>query len=196
MFADYINRRNLSDEEFIQLGVIYQHRTQIYSEYIYISAKHRITNELLTNRHTRPDNPPNTKQKRHIYTPLHIHMHITTTMNSEYCPFCNIASTYPPQSPLTFHPGTTTTHDDRVLPPLAAETSEGTNSFPSQSQSHAYVILSTKSILAFLDIMPLTRGHVLVVPREHCPTLGDVGVRVGREVCLFAPIPFSPNNRF
>lgn len=37
--------------------------------------------------------------------------------------------------------------------------------------------------MAFLDIMPLTRGHVLVVPREHCPTLGDVGVRVGREVC-------------
>lgn len=101
--------------------------------------------------------------------------------SSEYCPFCNIASTYPPQSPLTFYPDTTTTQDDRVPPPLGAETSGGANSSP--SQTHAYLILSTESIMAFLDIMPLTRGHVLVVPREHCPTLGDVGVRVGREVC-------------
>lgn len=38
--------------------------------------------------------------------------------------------------------------------------------------------------MAFLDIMPLTRGHVLVVTREHYETLGGVGVDVGREVSI------------
>jgi diadenosine tetraphosphate (Ap4A) HIT family hydrolase len=37
--------------------------------------------------------------------------------------------------------------------------------------------------MAFLDIMPLTRGHVLVAPRQHYQTLGDMGVLVGQEVC-------------
>ena len=97
--------------------------------------------------------------------------------SSTYCPFCNIASTYPPISPLSFYPGTTT-NDDR-LPPVGETL--GTD----PSQAHAYLILSTDTVLAFLDIMPLTRGHVLVVPREHCETLGNVGVRVGGEVSLF-----------
>lgn len=38
--------------------------------------------------------------------------------------------------------------------------------------------------MAFLDIMPLTRGHVLVVTREHYETLGGVVVDIGREVSV------------
>lgn len=38
--------------------------------------------------------------------------------------------------------------------------------------------------MAFLDIMPLTRGHVLVITREHHETLGGVGVDIGREVSI------------
>ncbi|MFB4196174.1 HIT family protein [Streptomyces carpaticus] len=30
------------------------------------------------------------------------------------------------------------------------------------------------SVVAFLDVRPLFEGHVLVVPREHLPTLTDV----------------------
>jgi diadenosine tetraphosphate (Ap4A) HIT family hydrolase len=37
--------------------------------------------------------------------------------------------------------------------------------------------------MAFLDIMPLTRGHVLVAPRHHYQMLGDLGVLAGQEVC-------------
>lgn len=32
--------------------------------------------------------------------------------------------------------------------------------------------------------MPLTRGHVLVVPRQHLENLGQVGVEAAREVCI------------
>jgi diadenosine tetraphosphate (Ap4A) HIT family hydrolase len=45
------------------------------------------------------------------------------------------------------------------------------------------MILSTDHVLAFLDIMPLTRGHVLVAPRRHYEMLGDMGVEAGQEVC-------------
>lgn len=40
--------------------------------------------------------------------------------------------------------------------------------------------------MAFLDIMPLTRGHVLVAPRKHYGMLGDLGVTAGQEVCIFS----------
>ena len=38
--------------------------------------------------------------------------------------------------------------------------------------------------MAFLDIMPLTAGHVLVAPRRHYEMLGDMGVQAGQEVCI------------
>lgn len=77
------------------------------------------------------------------------------------CPFCAIASSHPP------YPPSTTTHnyseqDDNV--------------------SKTHVILSTKNVLAFLDIMPLTKGHVLVIPRQHYRNLGAVDVKQGKEV--------------
>lgn len=40
-------------------------------------------------------------------------------------------------------------------------------------------VLEDDRILAFLDIRPVTKGHLLVVPKEHLPDLADVGVEVG-----------------
>lgn len=68
------------------------------------------------------------------------------------CPFCTITSIYQPISP-----SNTTDTDwdpDRLAPPT-------------------YVFLSTEHIVAFLDIAPLTRGHVLVTPRRHRTKVGD-----------------------
>lgn len=39
---------------------------------------------------------------------------------------------------------------------------------------HAQAVLADDVVLAFLDHRPLFRGHVLVVPREHHETLGDL----------------------
>ncbi|ODM22684.1 hypothetical protein SI65_00273 [Aspergillus cristatus] len=123
-------------------------------------------------------------------------------MTSARCPFCNIAARYPPilPSPFNSNPNNATiTTPDSVLSRLRAKTEEtrpesgpgsGSGSEPEleAESSHAYLILSTKSVLAFLDIMPLTRGHVLVVPREHYGTVGDVGVTAGRELGQWIPI--------
>lgn len=119
-------------------------------------------------------------------------------MTSIRCPFCSIAAKYPPISPSSFGSNSenaTITTPDSLASRLRAETAEtrpesgpgpGSRSEPEleSESSHAYLILSTKSVLAFLDIMPLTRGHVLVTTREHCGTVGGVGVTTGREVCI------------
>jgi len=38
----------------------------------------------------------------------------------------------------------------------------------------AYVVFESASVLAFLDHRPLLPGHVLVIPKTHYETLGDL----------------------
>lgn len=40
----------------------------------------------------------------------------------------------------------------------------------------AYVVLDEPDVLAFLDIRPVFKGHVLVIPREHIVTLPELPV--------------------
>lgn len=46
------------------------------------------------------------------------------------------------------------------------------------------------AVLAFMDIMPLNRGHLLVIPKEHFETVFDITPelygRLYAEVCRFA----------
>ncbi|RAH45229.1 uncharacterized protein BO95DRAFT_443417 [Aspergillus brunneoviolaceus CBS 621.78] len=111
--------------------------------------------------------------------------------SSSPCPFCTIAHTYPPLPPTTFlrqH------HQDpnpkNVSNPATLSTPPHSDldTTTSTSTSTAHLILSTPSLLAFLDIMPLTRGHLLLVTREHYEKLGDVGVGVSREIGQWLPI--------
>ncbi|RAL17236.1 HIT-like protein [Aspergillus homomorphus CBS 101889] len=108
---------------------------------------------------------------------------MTSHEPSPQCPFCNIANTYPPLTPTTFlrqqdpknvsnNPATSTSTSTTMIttPPI------------SPTATTAHLILSTTSLLAFLDIMPLTRGHILLATREHYEKLGDVKVGVSREV--------------
>ncbi|KAI1930514.1 hypothetical protein LOZ66_002621 [Ophidiomyces ophidiicola] len=83
------------------------------------------------------------------------------------CPFCAVASANPPYTPSSPVNGL-----------------YGVN----ESQSEAHIILSTRHVLAFLDIMPLTQGHVLVIPRKHFKNLGAVNVKVGKELGKWLPI--------
>ncbi|KAI5867354.1 HIT-like protein [Durotheca rogersii] len=48
---------------------------------------------------------------------------------------------------------------------------------PSRVAPAAYVVLSTASLVAFLDIQPLARGHLLLCPRAHRPRLTDATPR-------------------
>jgi histidine triad (HIT) family protein len=43
----------------------------------------------------------------------------------------------------------------------------------------ASVVHSDETVIAFLDIRPLTTGHLLVIPREHAPYLADLDPGLG-----------------
>ncbi|GMF73773.1 unnamed protein product [Aspergillus oryzae] len=98
-------------------------------------------------------------------------------------------------SPTAFTPENNCPNSQNTKKPYTAPISLPDSSDPSQPTAH--LILSTKHVLAFLDIMPLTRGHVLVIPRAHYEKLGDVDIKVSREVRI-DPISFTsilPNPR-
>ena len=46
----------------------------------------------------------------------------------------------------------------------------------------AHVVHESENVIAFLDIRPIRRGHVLVVPRVHFPFFDDVRPEVANEM--------------
>ncbi len=48
------------------------------------------------------------------------------------------------------------------------------------------LVHSDDLVLAFMDLYPVTPGHVLVVPREHLVGLGEVGDELGGRLCSVA----------
>ncbi len=67
------------------------------------------------------------------------------------CPFCAIAAAHAPYPPAN--------------PPATIS--------PELTSPASFIVLSTPTIVAFLDIMPLSRGHLLVSPRPHRQKLTD-----------------------
>lgn len=102
--------------------------------------------------------------------PLAIDEESQTKHESDHsCPFCTIVSHYPPTAVsdtdnLTWEP-------ERLSPPT-------------------FVLFSTAHVVAFLDIAPLTRGHVLLCPRNHRTRIGDLtaeeAASIGRVLPLVA----------
>ncbi|KAK7757167.1 hypothetical protein SLS62_000716 [Diatrype stigma] len=96
-------------------------------------------------------------------TPLE-HFDPALPSDEDPCPFCNISAFYAP-FPTANPPGPDS-------PRLA----------PSKLSPHAFVVLSTPTLVAFLDIMPLARGHILLCPRAHRPRLTDVTRREAQDL--------------
>jgi diadenosine tetraphosphate (Ap4A) HIT family hydrolase len=84
------------------------------------------------------------------------------------CPFCVIASTYRPVSPLSA-PGSSLLESTKLDPP-------------------SFVLFSNEHVIAFLDIMPLTRGHVLIAPRKHRVKIGDLSASESAEIGRVLPL--------
>jgi diadenosine tetraphosphate (Ap4A) HIT family hydrolase len=77
------------------------------------------------------------------------------------CPFCAIGTRYPASaSPDPNH--------ELLSPP-------------------AFVVLSTPLCLAFLDIMPLAPGHLLITTRRHREKISEVEEDESRELGLWLP---------
>jgi diadenosine tetraphosphate (Ap4A) HIT family hydrolase len=76
------------------------------------------------------------------------------------CPFCVISAAHAPYDPL--HPPQT------ISPTLTTPAS--------------FIALSTPHLIAFLDILPLSRGHLLLCPRAHRPKLTDASALEARSL--------------
>ena len=57
-------------------------------------------------------------------------------------------------------------------------------------EAPASAVWADDAVVAFLDINPLTPGHVLVVPREHAASLAELDHALGGR--LFAVIGATP----
>ncbi|KAK4553193.1 hypothetical protein LTR86_009723 [Recurvomyces mirabilis] len=86
-----------------------------------------------------------------------------STLEDHYpidCPFCKIAEAYP--SPTSSSPSTSSTS------PIPS------NPDPEKVDPQCHLLLSTPHVLAFLDILPIAPGHILLVTRRHYRTLADL----------------------
>lgn len=59
---------------------------------------------------------------------------------------------------------------------------------PEKLEPPSYVLYSSEHVVAFLDIMPLTRGHVLIAPRKHRVKVGDLSSDEGAEIGRVLPV--------
>ncbi|KAK0387030.1 hypothetical protein NLU13_5344 [Sarocladium strictum] len=82
------------------------------------------------------------------------------------CPFCAISSAHVPYDPLN--------------PPKTIS--------PTTTTPSSFVALSTPTLIAFLDILPLSRGHLLLCPRAHRPKLTDASAHEARSLGYYARI--------
>lgn len=46
----------------------------------------------------------------------------------------------------------------------------------------SFVVLRSRDVVAFLDILPMTRGHLLVTTRGHKVKVADMGAVESREI--------------
>lgn len=73
------------------------------------------------------------------------------------CPFCSIAEAYPADAS---SPVPTAPDPEKIAP-------------------QAHLILSTEHVLAFLDILPISPGHILLTTRDHYRKLSDIPIAPG-----------------
>ncbi|KJZ72226.1 hypothetical protein HIM_08368 [Hirsutella minnesotensis 3608] len=84
------------------------------------------------------------------------------------CPFCDIAAFHEP-------------FDPRDPPPPCRLS-------PTRTTPSSFVALSTPDLVAFLDIMPLSRGHLLLCTRAHRPKLTDTTAAEARELGVYVRV--------
>jgi len=85
-----------------------------------------------------------------------------TDSTEENCLFCDIVKAYP--HPYTPHP-----------PP------QGTDPL-------AHVVYSTATTIAFLDRLPLTKAHTLLIPRSHHESISSTPASIAAELGRALPV--------
>ncbi|EPS40756.1 hypothetical protein H072_5371 [Dactylellina haptotyla CBS 200.50] len=108
------------------------------------------------------------KRSRKSRAPSHVPSRHPHTDDSE-CPFCDISRTNPPRATIT---------------PYSAPST----ATPTHKRDTTHMVLSTPQVVAFLDIMPLSPGHVLLTPRHHAEKIMDLTPEEGASLGAWLPI--------
>ncbi|KAI4945932.1 hypothetical protein J4E91_007373 [Alternaria rosae] len=107
------------------------------------------------------------------------------------CPFCTIAAAFPfPSSPSTSSspdspPPTpslwksSSTQEKELLKESIPKEEE---SDPEKTNPSSFVVLRSKDVVAFLDILPMTGGHLLVTTRQHKVKVADMEAVESKEI--------------
>ena len=93
------------------------------------------------------------------------------------CPFCAIATAYtaPTPSPLW------SPRPSSLISCIPAED----QCDPAKTSISSFVVLAAHDVLAFLDILPMTGGHLLVASRGHNEKVEDLGAAEGCAIGKF-----------
>jgi hypothetical protein len=97
---------------------------------------------------------------------------------TESCPFCTIASAYPSS---TTSAASSAAQSVKELQSAVPNDAEFTKVSPS-----CFLVLSAPRVMAFLDILPMTRGHLLVTVRGHREKVQDLEGGEGSEIGAFS----------
>ncbi|KAF2276183.1 HIT-like protein [Westerdykella ornata] len=103
------------------------------------------------------------------------------------CPFCNIASAFPSPSFQSRSRASTSSSSSRVESLIDCVPSDAASNHEKTTPS-SFIILASQDVIAFLDILPMTRGHVLVATRNHRVKVEDMRGEEGREMGFWLPV--------
>jgi diadenosine tetraphosphate (Ap4A) HIT family hydrolase len=78
------------------------------------------------------------------------------------CPFCKIAEAYPAASRYP-------SYGVKELKECVPDETDSTRVDP-----NCHLVVSAPEVIAFLDILPMTPGHLLITTRRHHVRIGDV----------------------
>ncbi|KAL7771981.1 hypothetical protein CFE70_001934 [Pyrenophora teres f. teres 0-1] len=101
----------------------------------------------------------------------------------ETCPFCNIAAAFPfPSQTQRSTPQLWTSSSSTKNADLASCIPDDEESAPGKTSPSSFVVLRSRDVVAFLDILPMTGGHLLVTTRQHKVKVADMGAVESREI--------------
>jgi diadenosine tetraphosphate (Ap4A) HIT family hydrolase len=95
------------------------------------------------------------------------------------CPFCTISTAYPSSSSASNRSSTSSKNELLSYVPKSPN--------PDAIDPQCHLVLAAPDAMAFLDIMPMTEGHILLTTRAHRVKIGDVPVDEGKEIGFWLP---------
>ncbi|KAF2131426.1 HIT-like protein, partial [Dothidotthia symphoricarpi CBS 119687] len=97
------------------------------------------------------------------------------------CPFCIIAAAYPFADPALWEG-----ESDGLARCVPGE--EESEQGVEMTDPSSFVVLRSRHVIAFLDILPMTGGHLLVATRKHTVKVADMGAVDSRELGFWLPV--------